>query len=384
MKERIDDIVAYDELGVEERRALRDAMREDPELRAAFQEWLLFRDILRERIAADFSGREVFVAYVMEKEGLGDVLTAREQELLEKARPAIEKAAAQDSLVSLILERVREDVAAFDEIWEDQAASERGRPTAAEDRKPLRLVKHTPMRWVWRIAAAFLVGAFAVVTFLMIQRDASFTTIATAAGETQEIHLADGSVVLLFEESTLRYQPAESRARFNRQASVSGRAMFDIAADETNFRVDAGNAVITVLGTRFAVETDPEETSVVLASGVVAFASSASPHQQVRLEPGQKSVVSGHSAPTAPEQVDLAAELAWTGQFVFRAERLERIASLLSEFYGVTISVPTQLANERVTGTFDQRRPVHEILRTIASTLGVSVRHDGANRYVFS
>ncbi|MEX1055120.1 MAG: FecR domain-containing protein, partial [Rhodothermales bacterium] len=140
------------------------------------------------------------------------------------------------------------------------------------------------------------------------------------------------------------------------------------------FVVKTPTAQVTVLGTSFGVRADEAGAEVVLAGGRLSLSPRDAPSRTVMLQPGQMSRVARSALPTAPVDVDVSEQLAWTDLFIFTSTPLEDIVRQLNEHYRVTITYPHDLRQERVTGSFDRDLPLHEILSTVASALGATVR----------
>jgi ferric-dicitrate binding protein FerR (iron transport regulator) len=121
------------------------------------------------------------------------------------------------------------------------------------------------------------------------------------------------------------------------------------------------------------VQVRSGETHVVLASGRVEVAAREDTVQAVTLQPGQASRVTSEGTPTAPASVDITDALDWTGLFIFRETPMATIAERLARHYQTSITVAPALANQAVTGTFEQQRALASILQTIAATLEARV-----------
>jgi transmembrane sensor len=382
MDTRNDDIALFDDLAPEEQHALRQAMAEDPALAELLANWRLVRSSIRAELERAVPDHDLLVLYALDERA---VLTAAEQERLHASRPQIEAALERHESLQDIVRRVRQDAELFDEAWAgfvmpderpaEAPVAQRPRLRAVE-RPAMRLHERPAMRWGWRIAATVAMVAFAGVLFMVLQRDAGFDTIRTAENETRTIQLRDGSTVLLAASSSLRYAP-EGSDRPARQVRLTGSAVFEVTRGDEPFTVETATALTTVLGTTFGVRADEAVTEVVLVSGAVEVAQRLAPDRSVRLEPGQRSRVIGVGAPAEPEVVDVSTAFDWSDRFYFRNTPLPRVAEQLSAHFRVSISVAPELASERITASFDRDRPVGEILRALARTLGAEVVQQG-------
>ncbi len=223
------------------------------------------------------------------------------------------------------------DAARSDTLWEGIAA--RTRPAARIHRLPV---------WTRWAAAAAVLAAVALAALWMRPREAPLFY-AVAPGTTpQTVALPDGSEVTLRPGATLR-QVGAHRYR------LQGEAFFAVVHQPARtFTVEAGPATVEVLGTRFDVRADEEETSVYLETGRVRFARADS---AVVLAPGESSTLAG-GFPTPPAAGQAEAALDWLkGQLVFNRQPLARVARELESHYGLRLVLPTDFGRETVTGT---------------------------------
>ncbi len=125
--------------------------------------------------------------------------------------------------------------------------------------------------YTYRIAAVLVVGIVFAFAWIYATRFAG-TTLVAAGAEPVEVLLDDGSQVLLNRDSKLRF-----RKQFDggeRRVTLSGEAWFDVARDTARpFVIDAGAALVEVLGTSFNVNAYRENPTVEITveSGVVAL-----------------------------------------------------------------------------------------------------------------
>ena len=95
----------------------------------------------------------------------------------------------------------------------------------------------------------------------------------TAVGQRATLHLPDGSKVVLGPASSARLLYSRRKRGVVLQR---GEAMFDVARDRDRpFVIDAGNARVTVIGTRFVVSRLPDMVRVSVAHGNVQLAAQA-------------------------------------------------------------------------------------------------------------
>jgi len=99
-------------------------------------------------------------------------------------------------------------------------------------------------------------------------------TYRTAIGESQTVHLADGSQITLNTASSIRVTLTDSERRIELNR---GEAFFEVAKDLSRpFVVGAGNKQVVAVGTAFSVRRDKDDLRVVVTEGKVAISSASS------------------------------------------------------------------------------------------------------------
>lgn len=134
-----------------------------------------------------------------------------------------------------------------------------------------RASRPTLLFYTYRIAAVLVVGLLLAVSWVYVGRIMGFDSIV-AENVPVEVILEDGTDVLLNRHSSLRY--AKSFNKEERKVYLSGEAWFDVARDTTMpFVVDAGAALVRVLGTSFNVNAYKQNPTVEITveSGLVAL-----------------------------------------------------------------------------------------------------------------
>lgn len=241
-------------------------------------------------------------------------------------------------------------------LTEALAASE-SRPEQAPRPAARRPVTRRPLAWAAAVLVALGLG-WAADLPVRLQADHR-----TATGVQDRVTLADGSRVLLDTGSAIATNLAgpERRTRLLR-----GAAFFEVTPDATRpFRVEAGPATVTVVGTAFAVRYRDGRVTVTVRHGTVDVAPLGGP--PVRLQAGDEVAVTpagigaGHPA-------DLAAALGWAdGRLVFEDRPLGDVLAELDRYHRGLIVVPDSLAARRITGNYRLDDPA----RTAAALAGL-------------
>ena len=388
MDERYKDVLLSDEPAPEALQELRAAMQDDADLAEAVQQWEAARAEVRTKLKACLPDRDLLVLYALDELELDECLSAAEQARLQEARAQIEQALDEHPGLRDVVRDIQSASEAFSAHWEAQRTPQDRAPTDGKraDRAPRPSPSQRVERgWTRRLVLATVLIVVAVGTLFLLPLDSgtALSTVEVISGEQRTIDFADGSSVRLVGPAEMAYQPASDDRSFNRQVTLdAGRGFFEVETASSPFTVETPTARTTVIGTKFGVTANANETEVVLASGAVTLESREQPGNAVTLAPGQASNVRRAAAPTPPSAVDVSEKLAWSGLFVFRDTPVRQIAERLSTQYGVPIEVHPELQADAVTGTFERSRSVEDILGVIASTLGAEVKRvEGTSIY---
>ena len=196
------------------------------------------------------------------------------------------------------------------------------------------------------VATAGVAGAAAVFIAVRLQPQ----TYMTDVGARQVVRLDDGSVLHLNTDSRVivRYRREERRLVLAR-----GEAFFEVAHDpQRPFIVEAGDARVRAVGTKFDVRRAGEATSVTLVEGRVQVGRDARPDRWT-LTPNQQITLDG--APATLRPADGADVTSWTtGMLRFRQTPLATAVAEVNRYSRTKISLQApNLIATRVSGVFE-------------------------------
>jgi len=238
-----------------------------------------------------------------------------------------------------------------------------------------------PLRgWQYgKIAAAV---AFLVVSgFLLWNRFSANQSLdySTAYGEIREFVLEDGSKVTLNSNSHLTLTSGWN-TRPVREVALEGEAFFEVVktTDKKGFEVSTNADVrISVLGTKFNVNTRHEQVRVYLQSGKVKVNSTVG---DATLNPGDFVVYkNGDSALKVDRNVAESTQLlSWKEQvFIFNDTPLSEVIDELEDNYGFEVSLQNKvLAEKRITAKIP-RKDVGVLLSVLSETLDIKIERNG-------
>ena len=333
----------------------------DEQVRSAISaqaiEWFVARDVGpldRKEVAAFLAWLQASPVHV--EEFLGVAATARD---LRAAGAALEP-----SLGSLLARARTEDEVTVLPLWN----------------RILEPVRRE--RWYgWRLAGGAIaaVGALAAIVLAVqlwraLPRSASEPPGAAQVLHFQTLHgqqrsypLPDGSILHLNTDTTVevRFGAIERLAVLE-----VGEAAFEVSHDPRRpFKVMAGSAAISDLGTQFDVRLLPDSTLVTVLEGQVRVAPSAAGGEPgarpdkdlapVRLGANQQVRVTSEAWPPAVQATDARSETAWLHrQIAFDHEPLGRVAAEFNRYATKPVEIVTpELRELKVSGVFSTDDP---------------------------
>jgi transmembrane sensor len=238
-------------------------------------------------------------------------------------------------------------------------------------------------RRVYVLSAVAIAAAAAFAAFILRPSPSNDTgaraarTYATTVGQRDSITLPDSSRVILGPMSRLSVAYGKS----GRSVGLQGDAYFDVRHDaSTPFSVRVGRAVVEDIGTTFAIESDPgDTTNVSVITGSVRLRSSDSAaNTGAVLAAGDRGSMSSNGEVRAYPHSVTADVAAWTsGRLVFKNASLVRVIGEVRRWYGVTLRVSDSSLVDR-TLTFDATgESVDQVLKIIGLDLGARIERQG-------
>jgi ferric-dicitrate binding protein FerR (iron transport regulator) len=233
----------------------------------------------------------------------------------------------------------------------------------------------TLLYYSYRIAAVLVVGLVLAFSWIYVTRMMGFERVM-AENVPVELILEDGTEVTVNRNSSLRY--AKTFDQEERKVYLSGEAWFDVARDTAMpFVIDAGAALVKVLGTSFNVNAYKENPTVEITveSGMVALSAKENEKDLIVMKAG-----SGGSYHKSHKELKLipAADpnsISWkTRELFFEESTLQEVSELLNRVYDVNIVIINQeLASCPITVTF-RDQTLDAILNVLELTLDLQVK----------
>ena len=243
--------------------------------------------------------------------------------------------------------------------------------------------------YISALAAAIAILGVALAYF----GDFQYRTIDTEAGERRTATLADGSVVRLSPETTLRvhFTRSERRIMLSR-----GEALFLVAKDPAKpFLVETDRTRVRAVGTAFDVEHRYDSVIVTVEEGRVAVTEAPTEPfltlaqnratAEVSLDADQQIIVPAGGSTGQVRKVDSHRELAWAdGHLVFDHDPVAAVVRQFNRFNRVQIQVlDPQLAARPVSAVFSVSGP-EAFVSFLEAVANIRVKHPSRNMIVIS
>lgn len=214
-------------------------------------------------------------------------------------------------------------------------------------------------------------------------KETVYRTATTEYGQIRRLTLWDGSKVVLNANSKLTYP--ETYTGGNLKVTLEGEAYFSIVhksgADSREFIVQTSEGLVTVLGTKFNVNTRSEETAVVLEEGKVHLEvadtlSAVKSNYYYTMKPGERALLSPHRKGIDVQSADPELYTSWRNlELKFDNTPLEQIARQISQTYGAKINFKDKnLKNVEFSGTVTNKN-FAVLLQGLRTLLNVPITH---------
>jgi len=212
-------------------------------------------------------------------------------------------------------------------------------------------------RWSLRIAGILVLP---VLIFLGLQTHKQHTEareswieIKAPAWTRIQFSLPDGTTGWLNSNSTLRY---DGIFISDRKVELSGEAFFDVSPDKKRpFKVDAGEIIVTVLGTRFNLASydDEGDVEVVLDEGKL-LVNGRDTNKTYEMNPNELVRYNKTNGEFISEIIQPQKYISWKeGKLVFRNDPLDIVARRLERWYNIDVEIKGNISQDlRLRATF--------------------------------
>ncbi|MDR1155736.1 MAG: DUF4974 domain-containing protein [Bacteroidales bacterium] len=191
----------------------------------------------------------------------------------------------------------------------------------------------------------------------------------------EQVVLPDSSIVYLNRGGKITYANNYKEVR---SVTLEGEAYFDVMKASGLFTVRLGSgASIEVLGTRFNVQALGGDRRIVttLEEGSVRFVKG---EQQIMLVPDQQLIYDVNKADYSIRQVDADMYTAWK-EYIYRYNGIimQDLCKELERMYRVEIILNPGLKNVKVSGSFEYRHDLDQILNVMKKRMRFEWKREG-------
>ncbi|HEY0668627.1 MAG TPA: FecR domain-containing protein [Sphingobacteriaceae bacterium] len=256
--------------------------------------------------------------------------------------------------------------------------------SSLEGLEPLPVRKMFPLNIILRYAAvlAFLTGIWAFNNYTGGILWWNGEKVTTDYGETKQIYLEDGSVVILNAMSELKI--SNDFGKDKRELYLIGEGYFKVQKDKIRPFIVYSNGISTkALGTQFNVSAYPDDKKVIvsLQEGKVEVKkmnSSAENPETILLTRGEE--VTCHAADKIATKTKFTDKdrLSWRERILyFNDEGIEEVLGKLERFYGVSFEYSALKGNEwRLNGEY-KNQSLKDVLESLSFNYNIHYQIKG-------
>ncbi len=269
----------------------------------------------------------------------------------------------------------------IEKIWSYSAAAAKLKdinPTDSTYRFAQNLPRPAPKKssvsvWLGGIAASLLV--LVVGYWLYIENTTPrYLVKTTASNEVDSVKLTDGSIIILAENSELKY-PEEFKSSVREVMLTKGQAFFRVAKDKDHpFKVEMNKSDVTVLGTSFNIRLTDSTIVLGVKTGKVLF----SPYKDGAtsiLTAGQGLAYDINKREFLTQSS--ANQEAWlTKELVFVDTPLEEVCKQLTNYYGVEIQLQNGKRTDKKLNANFKDQSLNDVLIILNETYNIKINKE--------
>lgn len=251
---------------------------------------------------------------------------------------------------------------------------------------------------VMGVAASILLtfGFLARHSFLLHEKEAQveastvdYRSMTTESGQKTSVQYSDGSVIVLNANSKIKL-PQKMVGSDTTNVWLEGEALFDIArkteSESRIFIVHTPNGSVSVLGTRFSVNTTNNQSQVVLAEGSVRINVRGEDNRvelEYNMSPGEKALFSQNFEKIQVEKVNTEVYTSWTSNsLVFDNTPFSDVINRIEFTYNIEVKIENKaLLDRKLTGRFNHSS-LSFLLTGLSEMLDVDIERQQHTIYI--
>ena len=198
-------------------------------------------------------------------------------------------------------------------------------------------------------------------------------------GSQKELILADGTIITINAESSLKYSRDYNKE--SRMVNLSGEGFFQVEKGTSPFIVNTRNGSVTVLGTKFNINSRNDMIEVVVNEGAVSFKPIDEIKQSQNLIVRKGYYIDNQTL--SPQVIPHSEYPGWIhNKLILNKTNLETVCNQIERKFDVNIVLDSnQLNSISITGVIDAKE-LDEVLTTLAILSQRSYRFE-EETYIF-
>lgn len=270
----------------------------------------------------------------------------------------------------------------FERIWnesaeltkvaevDEEAAWQKFRQRVDEKQPAVLVVKKLKPSRIWMQVAAVFVICFG--TWLAYQQFGGRYTNLSSHDLVLNQKLPDGSELVLNKNTSISYA---TDFKTNRKVQIeTGEVFFDVAKDRSHpFIIDINDVKVEVVGTSFNIKKLNSTVEVIVESGIVKVSRG---EQQLTLTKGERVFLSDEKKLVKKQTEDELYNYYRTGIFVAQNTPLPKLVKVLSEAYGIKISLSEAAKKDSIFTTLPLKYSLEKNLENICKGLDLKMQRN--------
>ena len=246
-----------------------------------------------------------------------------------------------------------------------------------------KLVQYPVLRYA---AVLFIIVSVSVLYYLItnqgnIVNARNWKIVTVENGKQLDFTLSDGTKLIMDAGSRLQY-PETFNADF-REIKFEGEAYLEVQHDESRpFKIQANNALVEVLGTKFNVRNwkESRKVEVAVVEGKVALENSKMKGNRIILPKGFAGELSPDGKLNGPDQVKIDSYISWMkGEISFDDASLAEVLAQVERWYNVNVSLRDSTVLKERLSVFVDKKSLTNVLDLLTKLTNTNYKISGNN-----
>jgi len=216
--------------------------------------------------------------------------------------------------------------------------------------------------------------ALGITSFYQFSPNSKQVIVDNESSFEKQIMLPDGSKIILYKGSSVRY--FKNTNRKNRIVQLSGSAFFNVSKNKTKpFIIETTNSITRVIGTSFKISERKSDTKINVRSGIVEFMEKENTDNKVRLTKNESAKLIYHQKVIIKNNIKNKPKHFIIKQLIYENEKLDKICKDLSEIFNHEIKIEGESIKQQTLSATFENQDLQSILESIAFTLNLTLEN---------